>query len=398
MALMALDKALHYYEALPDQWWPKRLVRGAALREAERWIVARQEADGSWGGIQPPDGLLHDRPGPAGLSPRPPGHLPPPCGASTPSPSTTSTGRRIEACQSPVWDTALAVTALLDAGAPPDDPAVKAARDWLLQKEVTVVGRLVGPPARAGAGRLGLRVRRTSITPTSTTRPRWSSPCARADAARTVTPPAGGRSTGWSACSARTAAGPPSTPTTPPSCPPSCRSSTSGSSPTRPRPTSPPTWSRCWPARRARPAGQEAMQRGLDWLRAHQEPDGSYWGRWGVNYVYGTGAVLPALIAAGVPAKDPRVADGARWLIEHQNADGGWGEDLRSYVEPGWHGRGTSTASQTAWALIGLLVGGRTRPPGHQRGHRVARGQPDRRRDLGRALVHRYRLPVGFLA
>ncbi len=77
--------------------------------------------------------------------------------------------------------------------------------------------------------------------------------------------------------------------------------------------------------------------------------------------------MLPALIAAGVPAKDPRVADGARWLLEHQNPDGGWGEDLRSYVEPGWRGRGTSTASQTAWALIGLHRRGRdgtTRPPG----------------------------------
>ena len=61
----------------------------------------------------------------------------------------------------------------------------------------------------------------------------------------------------------------------------------------------------CW--RPSTAAGmEEAMQRGLDWLAAHQEPDGSYWGRWGVNYIYGTGAVLPALIAAGVPAKDPR--------------------------------------------------------------------------------------------
>ena len=107
---------------------------------------------------------------------------------------------------------------------------------------------------------------------------------------------------------------------------------------------------------------------GSNGCSANQEPDGSYWGRWGVNYVYGTGAVLPALIAAGVPPGDPRVADGVRWLVEHQNIDGGWGEDLRSYVEPGWAGRGASTASQTAWALIGLLAAGERDNPATVRG------------------------------
>jgi squalene-hopene/tetraprenyl-beta-curcumene cyclase len=116
------------------------------------------------------------------------------------------------------------------------------------------------------------------------------------------------------------------------------------------------------------PGWQGALQRGVEWLAAHQEPDGSYWGRWGVNYVYGTGAVVPALIAAGVPPRDPRVADAVRWLAEHQNADGGWGEDLRSYVEPGWSGRGTSTASQTAWALIALLAAGERENAATRRG------------------------------
>jgi squalene-hopene/tetraprenyl-beta-curcumene cyclase len=78
--------------------------------------------------------------------------------------------------------------------------------------------------------------------------------------------------------------------------------------------------------------------------------------------VYGTGAAVPALIAAGVPASDGCVRRAVRWLEAHQNADGGWGEDLRSYVDASWRGRGASTASQTAWALLALLAAGERTP------------------------------------
>jgi squalene-hopene/tetraprenyl-beta-curcumene cyclase len=74
--------------------------------------------------------------------------------------------------------------------------------------------------------------------------------------------------------------------------------------------------------------------------------------------VYGTGAVLPALIAAGVRPEKPVIRRAVAWLEQRQNDDGGWGEDLRSYDDPDWIGRGASTASQTAWALIGLLAAG----------------------------------------
>jgi squalene-hopene/tetraprenyl-beta-curcumene cyclase len=101
---------------------------------------------------------------------------------------------------------------------------------------------------------------------------------------------------------------------------------------------------------------QAAVDRGVAWLRQAQEADGSWFGRWGANYVYGTGAVVPGLIGAGVPASDPAVRRALAWLTRHQNADGGWGEDLRSYDDPTWRGRGASTASQTAWALLALLA------------------------------------------
>ncbi len=96
-------------------------------------------------------------------------------------------------------------------------------------------------------------------------------------------------------------------------------------------------------------------RRGVVWLLRAQEPDGSWFGRWGANYVYGTGAVVPALIAAGVKPSKPAIRRAVAWLEQHQNPDGGWGEDLRSYDDPGlW--RGESTASQTAWALLALLA------------------------------------------
>jgi squalene-hopene/tetraprenyl-beta-curcumene cyclase len=105
-------------------------------------------------------------------------------------------------------------------------------------------------------------------------------------------------------------------------------------------------------------AGTTQARRGIAWLLANQEPDGSWFGRWGANYVYGTGAAVPALVAAGTEPGAVPIRRAVDWLVTHQNADGGWGEDLRSYVDRSWAGRGTSTASQTAWALLALLAAG----------------------------------------
>jgi squalene-hopene/tetraprenyl-beta-curcumene cyclase len=94
------------------------------------------------------------------------------------------------------------------------------------------------------------------------------------------------------------------------------------------------------------------------WLLEHQEADGSWYGRWGINHVYGTGAAVPGLVAAGVSPQSPAIARAVGWLVRHQNEDGGWGEDARSYDDPHWIGRGPSTASQTAWALLALHAAG----------------------------------------
>jgi squalene-hopene/tetraprenyl-beta-curcumene cyclase len=105
-------------------------------------------------------------------------------------------------------------------------------------------------------------------------------------------------------------------------------------------------------------AGSEACRRGVRWLLDAQEPGGSWFGRWGVNHLYGTGAAVPALVAAGVPREDPAIRRAVDWLASVQQPGGGWGEDLRSYVDPEWVGRGAPTASQTAWALLALLAAG----------------------------------------
>ena len=101
------------------------------------------------------------------------------------------------------------------------------------------------------------------------------------------------------------------------------------------------------------------MAAAIDYLRREQEPEGSWFGRWGVNYIYGTWSVLCALNAAGFDQADPMVARAAAWLNAIQNSDGGWGEDCNSYdLDRTGHVPAPSTASQTAWALLGLMAAG----------------------------------------
>ena len=101
------------------------------------------------------------------------------------------------------------------------------------------------------------------------------------------------------------------------------------------------------------------MAAAIDYLRREQEPEGSWFGRWGVNYIYGTWSVLCALNAAGFDQDDPMVARAAAWLRTIQNPDGGWGEDCNSYdLDRAGHVPAPSTASQTAWALLGLMAAG----------------------------------------
>jgi squalene-hopene/tetraprenyl-beta-curcumene cyclase len=104
-----------------------------------------------------------------------------------------------------------------------------------------------------------------------------------------------------------------------------------------------------------------AVAGGLSYLRAEQTEAGSWYGRWGVNHIYGTWCVISALTALGT-GRD-MVDRACDWLVARQNPDGGWGETCHSYVDPSFAGVGDSTPSQTAWALIGLQLAGRASHP-----------------------------------
>jgi squalene-hopene/tetraprenyl-beta-curcumene cyclase len=350
-----LDRVLHAYARRPV-----RPLRRLAMRRAERWILARQEADGSWGGIQPPWvysllalhllGYPTDHPamraGIAGLD-----------GFTIRERTPDGWVRRLEACQSPVWDTGLAMIALLDAGVPAGDEALVRAAGWLLGEEIGVRGDwAVRRPKLAPGGwafefandlypdiddtaEVVLALRRVAHP-----EPARVAAAVRRGVAWTVGMQS--RDGGWGAFDAdntRTLA------TKLPFCdfgavidPPSADV----------------TAHVVEMLAAEGLAGSAACRRGVAWLLAAQQEGGSWFGRWGANHVYGTGAVVPALVAAGTPAAAGPVRAAVRWLERHQNADGGWGEDLRSYRDPAWVGRGTSTASQTAWALLALLAAG----------------------------------------
>jgi squalene-hopene/tetraprenyl-beta-curcumene cyclase len=103
---------------------------------------------------------------------------------------------------------------------------------------------------------------------------------------------------------------------------------------------------------------ESRVRRALDYLEKEQETDGSWFGRWGVNYIYGTSGALSALATLAPEKYREQIQRGGDWLLKCQNGDGGWGETCFSYQNPAYKGQGDSTASQTAWALIGLLAAG----------------------------------------
>ena len=358
------DRCLRLYHKTP-----LHPGRGRAIKKAIRWIIAHQEADGSWGGIQPPwvyslialkhMGYPMDHPvmkkGFEGFE-----------GFAIEEGDTW----RVQACVSPVWDTCLVQIGLLDSGMDPDDPAIQQATRWMLKEQIQVGGDWQVRNKNASPGGWAFEFENDTYPDLD-------------DAAEVIMALNGARMNGededwraeginrgvkwllsmqcknggWAAFDKDNDKGyiakipfsdfgealdPPSVDVT---------------------------------VHVVEMLGKlgyrkdfPPISRAYKYILAEQEPDGPWFGRWGVNYVYGTGAVLPALQAIGEDMGQPYVRKAVEWVIDHQNQDGGWGEDCGSYVDPQLRGAGASTASQTAWALMALIAAGEVNAPATKKG------------------------------
>ncbi len=354
--------------------------RNAAEKKAIQWILEHQEADGSWGGIQPPwvYSLI-------ALSV---------CGFDNDHPAMSRGFEGLEGfgiqkgdkwtvqgCISPVWDTCLVVQALAESGLPPDDPMLTAATRWLVAKQILVGGdwQVQAPQVQPGGWAfefhnncypdiddtaevvLALRLGRLPGDEDSLRR-------------RAVERAAGwvggmqNRDGGWASFDKNNNHG-------------YVTAITFSDFGEVLDPSSADVTAHVMEmyGKLGYQVDLHMIQAAYRYLRSEQEDDGSWFGRWGVNYVYGLGAVLPALEAIGENMSQPYVRRAVQWLAKHQNPDGGWGESCASYVDPSLHGVGPSTASQTAWAIIALIAAGEVDHPATRRGvqYLLETQQPD---------------------
>src|SRR5262249_46420456 len=277
----------------------------------------------------------------------------------------TETELHYQPCPSPVWDTSLAMNALLESGCTPDDPALLRAAEWLLERQVFVAGdwKAKRPWVQPGgwafqyANDFYPDLDDTAMVLMALEKMRGlDAERVRAAKERGLGWFLGmqGADGGWGSFEADNnklffnnipfadhgALLDPSP------------AALSGRAPDAMRPRG---YRRHFgPVRRARP-----------FIRRTPRHDGPWFGRWGVNYIYGTWSVFRGLKAIGESFDQEYVQRAVRWLESHQNSDGGWGETCGSYDHPGLAGRGPATPSQTAWAMLALPAAGRapTQPP-----------------------------------
>jgi squalene-hopene/tetraprenyl-beta-curcumene cyclase len=347
------DRVLHMLQRA-------RLIPGrkAAIKRCLEWIIRHQDSDGAWGGIQPPwiYSLMALRA----------------CGYPTDHPVLTKGLSALQghwsyerddhlflqASESPVWDTLLSILAMQDCGRDGcSDPSMIAATDWILTKESHSRGdwSVLMPHAKPGGWPFeranhyypdiddsAMAILVLSRLRNSSQADRISAPLERAiDWVLTMQSDNGG----WGAfdrnndteiitkipfCDFGEVLDPPSADVTAHVVEGLMAAGLTRNSP--------------------------AICRAINFLWQEQENAGCWFGRWGVNYIYGTAAVLPALAAAQEDMSQERVARAVDWLLSKQNKDGGWGETCASYMDLSLAGTGVSTASQTAWAMIALLA------------------------------------------
>lgn len=369
---LAFDRALKIYERLP--WKP---LRQRALRQAHEWLVEHLERSEGLAAIYP--AMMNAIFALLAL-----GH----------SPDDPLTAReikelarfeieendtiRLQPCVSPVWDTAIAMVALEEAGLPADHPALVRAADWLLANQIVGPGdwQVKTPGVRPGGWAFEFRndfypdVDDTAFVLMALQR------VAHPDRTRLEAASRRGiewllgmqnRDGGWGAFD----------------------HNNDGHFLTHIPfadhnamidPSSADVTARVVEClgRHGWPAGAPAIQRAVEYLLREQTKEGAWYGRWGVNYVYGTSGVLRSLETVALAARD-YCQRAVGWLRSVQNADGGFGESIASYYDPMLKGQGVSTPSQTAWGLIGLLAAGDRNDPAVRRAvaHLVERQNGD---------------------
>jgi squalene-hopene/tetraprenyl-beta-curcumene cyclase len=349
---LATDRLLHWYE-----WHPVPRFRRLAMERATSWMLARMQGEGGLGAIYPAmaNSVIALR-----------------ClGYEVEHPIVAKAFKQIESleveddrtlniqpCLSPVWDTCLAVNALRASGLPADHPALVSACRWLLSKQTWKEGdwKVKAPGAEPGGWYFQFEnefypdIDDTGVVMTAlskTVLPDEPGKRAALTQALKWAMPMQSRDGGWASydkdhnklflneipfADHKALLDPPTADLT----------------------------GRMLEmlGHLGRTRSDPAMMRAIAFLRRQQEPEGCWYGRWGVNYIYGTWSVLAGLRAIGEPMEQSYVRRAIDWLVGRQNPDGGWGESCHSYDDPRTAGQGPSTASQTAWALLGLLYAG----------------------------------------
>jgi squalene-hopene/tetraprenyl-beta-curcumene cyclase len=331
--------------------------RNEGIKAAEKWILERQEVTGDWGGIIPAmlNSLLalkcldYDANDPVierGLK------------AVDNFAIETENSYCVQPCVSPVWDTAWAIRALIDSGFAPNDPAIVKAGEWLIEKQILDYGdwNVKNKQGKPGAwafefeNRFYPDVDDSAVVVMALHQAKLRNEELKKQAID--------RALNWIATM---------------QCKPGgwaafdldndqewLNSVPYGDLKAMIDPNTADVTARVLEMLGACNLSiqPDNLEKSLDYLLKEQEIEGCWFGRWGVNYIYGTSGVLSALALIN-PLKYARdINQGAAWLVKVQNSDGGWGETCFSYNDPSLKGKGDSTASQTAWALIGLIAAG----------------------------------------
>ncbi|MCL6752498.1 squalene--hopene cyclase [Nostoc sp. CCCryo 231-06] len=349
---LTLDQGFKFAESL-------NLVpfREEGIKAAEKWILERQEATGDWGGIIPAmlNSMLalrclnYDRSDPIverGLQ------------AIDNFAIETENSYRVQPCVSPVWDTAWVMRALVESGFAPDHPVVVQAGEWLLQKQILDYGDWAVKNRQGKPGAWAFEFENRFYPDVDDSAVVVMALHLAKLPNEEIKQAAIARALNWIASM---------------QCKPGgwaafdldndqdwLNSIPYGDLKAMIDPNTADVTARVVEMLGACDLSIDSynLERSLTYLLREQETEGCWFGRWGVNYIYGTSGVLSALALIAPQKHKLSIERGAAWLVRCQNPDGGWGETCRSYDDPSLKGKGNSTASQTAWALIGLLAAG----------------------------------------